>query len=88
VERWEVYVAGLEFGNACTELVAPDEQLRRFKATAQLRANEHREVYPIDEPFMAAIRTSIPGAAGVAIGFDRLVMIACGVDDIRDIAFI
>lgn len=88
VERWEVYVAGLELGNACTELVDPEEQLRRFKATAQLRANEHREVYPIDEPFMAAIREGIPGAAGVAIGFDRLVMIACGEDDIRNIAFI
>ncbi len=88
VERWEVYVAGLELGNACTELVDPDEQLRRFEATAQLRANEHREVYPIDEPFMTAIREGIPGAAGVAIGFDRLVMIACGVDDIRKIAFI
>ncbi|MBP5674556.1 MAG: methyltransferase domain-containing protein [Victivallales bacterium] len=88
VERWEVYVAGLELGNACTELVDPDEQLRRFKATAQLRANEHREVYPIDEAFMSAIRDGIPGAAGVAIGFDRLVMIVCGEDDIRNIAFI
>ena len=88
VERWEVYVAGLELGNACTELVDPVEQLRRFEATAQLRANEHREVYPIDEPFMAAIRDGIPGAAGVAIGFDRLVMIVCGEDDIRNITFI
>ena len=88
VERWEAYVAGLELGNACTELVEPEEQLRRFKATAQLRANEHREVYPIDEAFMAAIRDGIPGAAGVAIGFDRFVMIVCGEDDIRNIAFI
>ena len=88
VERWEVYVAGVELGNACTELVDADEQLRRFMATAQLRANEHREVYPIDEPFMAAIRKGIPGAAGVAIGFDRLVMIVCGESDIRNVAFI
>lgn len=88
VERWEVYVAGLELGNACTELVDPVEQLRRFEATAQLRANEHREVYPLDEAFMAAIRDGIPGAAGVAIGFDRLVMIACGEDDIHNISFV
>jgi lysyl-tRNA synthetase class 2 len=87
VERWEVYVAGLELGNACTELVDVAEQRRRFQATAELRGREGRQVYPVDEAFMAALEEGIPRAAGVAIGFDRLVMIATGIDDIRQIAF-
>lgn len=87
VERWEVYVAGLELGNACSELVDPDEQLRRFQATAQLRADDAREVYPLDEPFMDAIRSGIPPSAGVAIGFDRLVMLLANLDDIHDAVF-
>lgn len=87
VERWEVYLAGLELGNACSELVDPDEQLRRFQATAQLRAADGREVYPLDEPFMEAIRSGIPPSAGVAIGFDRLVMVLAGLDDIHQAVF-
>jgi len=87
VERWEVYVAGLELGNACSELVDPDEQLRRFQATARLRARENREVYPIDEPFMDAIRSGIPPSAGVAIGYDRLVMMLANATDIHEVVF-
>lgn len=87
VERWEVYIAGLELGNACSELVDPDEQLRRFQNTARLRADDHREVYPMDEPFMDAIRSGIPPSAGVAIGFDRLVMILADQTDIHAVSF-
>ena len=87
VERWEVYIAGLELGNACSELVNPEEQLRRFQNTIALRTREHREVYPIDEPFMDAIRSGIPPSAGVAIGFDRLVMMLANQTDIHAISF-
>jgi len=87
VERWEVYVAGLELGNACSELVDVDEQRRRFAATAALRAAEKRPVYPIDEAFMAALADGIPSAAGVAIGFDRLIMLLTDAADIHEVTF-
>jgi lysyl-tRNA synthetase class 2 len=87
VERWEVYVAGLELGNACSELVDVAEQRRRFAATAALRAAENRAVYPVDEAFMTALDDGIPAAAGVAIGFDRLVMVLTGADDIHEVTF-
>lgn len=87
VERWEVYVAGLEMGNACSELVDVAEQRRRFMATAELRARENREVYPIDEPFMQALEHGIPAAAGVAIGFERLVMMLTDAEDIHQVNF-
>lgn len=87
VERWELYVAGLELGNACSELVDPEEQLKRFQNTAKLRQDDDREVYPIDQPFMDAINAGIPPSAGVAIGFDRFVMMLANLDDIHQVAF-
>ena len=87
VERWEVYVAGLELGNACSELVDVVEQRRRFAATAALRAAERRAVYPFDEAFMAALADGIPAEAGVAIGFDRLVMLLTDAADIHEVTF-
>jgi lysyl-tRNA synthetase class II len=85
VERWELYVAGLELGNACSELVDPPEQLRRFQACAALRKADRREVYPLDQPFMDAMRLGMPPTAGVAIGLDRLMMILCNCDDIAQV---
>lgn len=82
VERWEVYAAGLELGNACSELIDPVEQLRRFLASADLRAGEGREVYPMDQPFLDAMRGGMPPCAGVAIGVDRLVMLLTNAGDI------
>jgi lysyl-tRNA synthetase class 2 len=84
VERWELYVAGLELGNACSELTDPEEQAARFAACADLRRAEGRPVYPIDEPFMAALRAGMPPAAGIAIGLDRLVLILADLDDLAD----
>jgi lysyl-tRNA synthetase class 2 len=84
VERWELYVAGLELGNACSELTDPDEQAARFAACADLRRTEGRPVYPVDEPFMDALRAGMPPAAGIAIGLDRLALILTGKDDLAD----
>ena len=75
VERWELYICGLELANACTELVNAQEQELRFEACAQLRKAEGRPVYPMDQPFMNALWMGLPGAAGIAIGLDRLAMI-------------
>ena len=88
VERWEVYVCGLELGNACTELAEPVEQTRRFIECTRLRLREGRDVYRLDQPFLDAIRLGFPQAAGVAIGLDRLLMLLSNCDDIsQSIAF-
>ena len=85
VERWELYIAGIELGNACSELVDLPEQERRFQACAALRASENRPVYPVDQPFMNALKHGIPSAAGVAIGIDRLVMFFCNCNNIHKV---
>jgi lysyl-tRNA synthetase class 2 len=85
VERWEVYLAGMELGNACSELVDAPEQRRRFAACAELRRTHGRAVYPVDEQFMAALETGMPPAAGIAIGMDRLAMVLAGADRLDDV---
>ncbi|MBN2449115.1 MAG: EF-P lysine aminoacylase GenX [Lentisphaeria bacterium] len=85
LERWELYVAGLELANACSELADAKEQRRRFEACRELRRREGREVYPLDEPFLHAVEAGMPPAAGIAIGVDRLIMIlanARGIDEV------
>ena len=85
VARWELYVAGLEIGNACSELVDPPEQERRFQATTELRARDHRPVYPMDQPFMNAIWNGLAPSAGTAIGLDRLAMVLTDAADIAEV---
>jgi lysyl-tRNA synthetase class 2 len=85
VERWELYIAGMELGNACSELADPAEQQRRFAACAELRRMQGRDVYPLDEQFMAALAEGMPPAAGIAIGVDRLAMVLAGVDTISQV---
>jgi lysyl-tRNA synthetase class 2 len=85
VERWELYAAGLELGNACSELIDPAEQYRRFVACAELRAREKRVVYPLDQPFMDALRAGMPASAGVAVGVDRVVMLLSNAKSIDEV---
>ena len=83
-ERWELYVDGLELANAFTELTDPVEQRRRFEcARAERRALGEAD-YPLDEEFLDAL-ARMPPSGGVALGVDRLVMLACGVHDIADV---
>ena len=85
-ERWELYVDGLELANAFTELTDPVEQRRRFeRARAERRALGEAD-YPLDEEFLDALGR-MPPSGGVALGVDRLVMLACGVRDITDVRF-
>ena len=86
-ERWELYVAGLELANADSELVDPVEQRRRFEACADRRRRDGRQLYPIDENFLAALGAGMPPTAGCALGIDRLLMVFADTDDIADVIF-
>lgn len=83
-ERFEFYAAGLELANAFGELVDPAEQRLRFEEENEQRAIRGKHVYPLDEALLAGVGR-MPPTAGVALGFDRLVMFTLGTDDIRDV---
>lgn len=76
-ERFELYVCGVELANAFGELTDPAEQRRRFEADMEEKARIYSERYPIDEDFLAALPI-MPPASGIALGLDRLVMLATG----------
>jgi elongation factor P--(R)-beta-lysine ligase len=83
-ERFELYAGGLELANAFGELTDPREQRARFLAEAEVRRARGRAVYPLDEKLLSAL-AHMPPTSGVALGFDRLVMLALGVSDIRQV---
>lgn len=80
-ERVEMYVCGVELANGFSELNDGAEQRRRFEADMALKEALYGTRYPIDEDFLAAVDT-MPSAAGMALGFDRLVMLLAGAPDI------
>ncbi len=85
-ERWELYAGGLELANAFSELTDAGEQRRRFHAAAVARAARDAPVYALDEGFLQALEDGIPPSAGVALGFDRLLMLLAGVRDISAVS--
>ena len=84
VERFELYIAGLELCNAFGELVDPAEQRRRFEAERQLRLASGNTIAPMPENFLNALAL-MPEAAGNALGVDRLVMLLADTVDIADV---
>ncbi|QQR37291.1 EF-P lysine aminoacylase GenX [Devosia oryziradicis] len=76
-ERFELYACGVEMANGFGELTDADEQRRRFAAEMNEKQRIYGERYPLDEDFLAAL-AMMPAASGVALGFDRLVMLATG----------
>ena len=84
-ERFELYVCGLELANAFGELTDPAEQRRRFMAEQARKQALYGETYPIDEDFLAALEHGLPECAGIALGFDRLVMLATGAEHIEEV---
>jgi lysyl-tRNA synthetase class 2 len=82
--RFELYLDGLELANGFHELAQPEEQRARFTRDLALRATRGQVQPPLDENFLAALKSGLPDCAGVALGFDRLVAIAIGADKLAD----
>lgn len=83
-ERFELYACGVELANGFGELTDPVEQRRRFEAEMDVKQRVHGERYPLDEDFLGAL-AHMPAASGVALGFDRLVMLAAGASRIDQV---
>lgn len=84
-ERWEVYIGGLELANAYSELCDATAQRARFLEAAAERRALGKAVYPLDEPFLAALEKGMPPCGGIALGIDRLVMLLCDAEDIAQV---
>jgi lysyl-tRNA synthetase class 2 len=76
-ERFEIYACGVELANGFGELTDAREQRHRFRLAMDEKARRYGERYPLDEDFLQAV-AGMPEASGVALGFDRLVMLASG----------
>jgi len=84
-ERFELYWRGMELANGYHELTDATEQRRRFEQENARRRLAGLPSMPLDEALLAALEHGLPPCAGVALGVDRLVMLAAGVDDIRQV---
>ena len=85
VDRFEIFAAGMEIGNAFTELNDPQEQRRRFEGQLEMRERGDEEAHQMDEDYVRALAYGMPPTAGEGIGIDRLVMILTGSRTIRDV---
>jgi len=83
-ERFELYACGVELANAFGELTDVAEQRRRFEAAMAEKQRIYGERYPVDEDFLTAL-AAMPQASGIALGFDRLVMLATGAQRIEQV---
>lgn len=83
-ERFELYVCGVELANGFGELTDAAEQRSRFETEMDEKQRIYGERYPLDEDFLAAL-SAMPPASGVALGFDRLVMLATGAPRVDDV---
>jgi elongation factor P--(R)-beta-lysine ligase len=85
-ERFEIYACGVELANGFGELTDAEEQRRRFAHAMDEKQRRYGERYPLDEDFLAAV-ANMPEASGVALGFDRLVMLASGASAVDQVVW-
>jgi len=85
VDRFEIYAAGMEIGNAYTELNDPQEQRRRFEMQLAMRERGDEEAHQMDEDYIRCLAYGMPPTGGEGIGIDRLTMILTGSRSIRDV---
>ena len=81
-KRFEVYSRGIELANGYFELIDANEQRKRFEADNDVRKKLGLEIHPLDEKFLAAMKSGIPACSGVALGVDRLFMAVQELDNI------
>lgn len=84
-DRFEVFFAGMELANGFVELTDANEQRERFDRDRQTRAERGDTIPEVDEQLVAALQSGLPPCAGVAVGFERMLMIKTGSNDIRDV---
>jgi lysyl-tRNA synthetase class 2 len=85
-QRFEIYACGVELANGFGELTDAAEQRRRFALAMDEKQRRYGERYPLDEDFLAAV-ACMPEASGVALGFDRLVMLAGGAASVNQVVW-
>ncbi len=84
-DRFEIYAAGMEIGNAFTELNDPDEQRRRFEMQLAMRERGDEEAHQMDEDYLRALCYGMPPTGGEGIGIDRVAMLMTDSKSIRDV---
>ncbi len=87
-ERFELFVCGMELANAFHELTDPVEQRARFSADRARRHSITGPDWELDEDFLAALTFGMPASSGIALGFDRLAMLASGADRIDQVLWL
>lgn len=86
-ERFEVFLGGVELGNCFSELTDAAEQKKRFEIEKKQRERAKKTKYPIDEDLIEAFKSGLPEVSGIAVGVDRLIMLASDVPSVSDTMF-